>query len=157
MKAFLSLLAIGMLLFVGSVTVGEGQSTPQPMFTVQLVEDHTCNATTSACQWSDAGDCVVSDLLGVVDNCAYLYVKIICNPSHSNCGGCFACAFVIRNTDGALVATNSSTCTNCSPSKIQFEMQNNVHYTVFSCLRSCDGNCDHCSADCYAVAYVDLN
>jgi len=156
MKAILCFVVAGVTLILGTVSVG--QNPPQPLLPFTPIADPACDSNhSSPCNSQDVSDCGVGYITGDRNDWAYLNLKIVCDPDHPNCGNCYACAFVQRSTDGAFLATASTTCPNCVATRIQFEMGKDIHYRIFCCLRSCDGNCSDCSTDCYATAYVDVN
>lgn len=162
MKAILCFLGIGILLLLGSITVGVGQHV-HPLFSAG-VTDYVCNSIHDICHDWYLDDCEIFPFTGSFNGQAHLTVEVKCpppGPYQGPCGGCFACSYVKRVSDGQIIAsaaTPFSPCNGaCEGSPSYFQLQDQVDYELLVCKRSCDGNCDHCSRYCFAHAEVIPN
>ncbi len=166
MKAFIGFLLISLGLILGSTTISVGQNPPQPLWYSGVAEDNTCywDQSDQNCSVADFVGCNTITITPPTTGTYYLNVWIECSPSHPNCGGCYAEAYLVRVSDGAPVITPCCTDQNCSascsgkkicPPSPGATLEAGMSYKLYVCKKPCGASvCTWCSTDCVAKAEI---
>jgi hypothetical protein len=156
MKAFICFLPVGIVLLLGSITVGVGQNPPQPLYSSPVVTDPSCFYDATNCGMSFA-NCDSGDVY-VFDAASYsLHVWITCVPGDTvNCGGCYACAHLIRTLDGHdMFGPVHTACGHCDVTSPPDSLLPGVKYKLYVCKKPCNSTtCATCNVDCAAHGQI---
>jgi hypothetical protein len=153
-KAILSLLAIGFVIAFGSATFSVGQSSPQPMYTSQVAVDNHCDDDGTICS-VPGSNCTEVIITPTGSGNFYLHTWISCPGG--GCGGCYACAYVTKVANGAIVLGPDHTgCPPCDHDNIgPAWLDQGQNYRLVVCKKPCvNHDCAQCESDCLALAQV---
>ncbi|HEY3294086.1 MAG TPA: hypothetical protein VGL38_01470 [bacterium] len=155
MKTILSIMVMGILVLLGSVTVGVGQGSPNlPAQFVVEVTDATCSDV-QECNSPDANCGLSAAFVVPVEGTYYLTAEMQCSdPAY--CKYCQVCAYVVK--DGSLdvrCGPSHISCqeNQCSHTETCLQLQPGNLYRLVVCKRHCPGvTCDDCPTTCTARA-----
>jgi hypothetical protein len=160
MKPMLCFAALGIVLVLGLITTAFGQSSPQPLWKTQVLIETDCNSSLTNCSASENP----SESMEVTVPSIGQYILetwISCSDPQSNpCGGCYACAHLIRESDNHdMFGAVHTTCeTPCDISSLPISLQNGVTYKLHVSKKPCENHdCANCSSSCQANAVIRSN
>lgn len=160
MKALLCFVAIGTVLLLGSVTFTVGQSPPQPLWKSDVLTESECNSSQTICSTNENPSASMNVTVPAMGD-YYLETWISCSsPQGSPCGGCYACAHLIRVSDSQdMFGPVHTACqTPCDVSAGPVSLQNGVQYKLYVSKKPCvNHDCANCSSACQANAVIRTN
>jgi hypothetical protein len=146
---------------------GRGQAAPQPMYASGVAMDASCawDSNDQNCTTGASAGCSMVTVIVQSTGHYYLHTWVDCAPGDPHCGGCYACAHLVRASDGVTFISPCHTQLNCDQQSSSCEatcpgspgatLVAGVEYKLWVCKRPCSASdCRGCNTDCAAKAQI---